>query len=66
MSPSKKELDQVEPVMGVDAPATDPLMPEDKSEGTVKISEEVIGQIATQALLKVTAFNRPVPAWWPT
>ena len=61
MSPSKKELDQVEPVMGVDAPATDPLMPEDKSEGTVKISEEVIGQIATQALLKVNGVQPASP-----
>ena len=61
MSPSKKELDQEEAVMGADAPVTDPLMPEEKSEGTVKISEEVIGQIATQALLKVNGVQPASP-----
>ena len=61
MSPSKKEMNQEEPVKGADVPVTDPLIPEEQSEGTVKISEEVIGQIATQALLKVNGVQPASP-----
>ena len=61
MSPSKKEMNQEEPVKGADVPVTDPLIPEEESEGTVKISEEVIGQIATQALLKVNGVQPASP-----
>jgi len=61
MSPSKKETDQKEPVKGADGSVTDPLIPEEQSEGSVKISEEVIGQIATQALLKVNGVQPASP-----
>ncbi len=65
MSPAKKEQipEDIEEIKV--APEADPH-PEteaeaDKSDGTVRISEEVIAQIATQALLKVSGVQPASP-----
>ncbi|MFA6641713.1 MAG: Asp23/Gls24 family envelope stress response protein [Thermovirgaceae bacterium] len=65
MSPSRKEPDKEIPVdstVGSPAePGNDPGLSEEKSEGSVRISEEVIAQIATQALLKVNGVQPASP-----
>ncbi|HAK40386.1 MAG TPA: Asp23/Gls24 family envelope stress response protein [Synergistaceae bacterium] len=67
MSPSRKEPDKEVPV---DSTVESPVEPgnepglseeEEKGEGSVRISEEVIAQIATQALLKVSGVQPASP-----
>ncbi len=64
MSPAKKEpipegIEDVEEIKT--APEADMDPESDKSDGTVRISEEVIAQIATQALLKVSGVQPASP-----
>lgn len=64
MSPAKKEPipEGIEDVEGIKtAPEADMDPESDKSDGTVRISEEVIAQIATQALLKVSGVQPASP-----
>lgn len=59
MSVSKKEKDDRD--FGQDLNAGAPGSHEEKSDGNVRISEDVIAQIATQALLKVNGVQPASP-----